>query len=155
MTHAVTLLLPEPLYEHFRQRAEWSHRGLEVELLDAIAAAAHTEFSSELIEDIEALEMLSDEELWRLRLAADETLLLQAINREFSSETWQHYATLKSKRQAETLTPQEQAELIALSDKMEEMNARRMAYVVQLASLRHMSVASLMEELDIKSPLYE
>jgi len=35
--HAITLHLPETLYERFRQRAEWTHRSLETELLDAVA----------------------------------------------------------------------------------------------------------------------
>jgi diketogulonate reductase-like aldo/keto reductase len=66
--HAITLHLPETLYKRFRQRAEWSHRSLETELLDAIAAAAPVgdELSPELIEAVEALEKLKDEELWRL-----------------------------------------------------------------------------------------
>lgn len=157
MTYVITLHLPETLYEHFRKRAEWSHRSLEAEFLDAIAAAAsaEAEFSPGRIEAIEGPGMLSDEELWRLRLTADETVLLQAINRGFSSENWQHYATLKAKRQAETLTPQEQAELIALSDQMEEMNTQRMGYVVQFASLRQISVDALMDELGIKSSLLD
>ncbi|HEV7509391.1 MAG TPA: hypothetical protein VGS07_31235 [Thermoanaerobaculia bacterium] len=89
------------------------------------------------------------------RLPADEAALLQTINQGFSSETWQHYASLKTKRRAGTLKPSEQAELIALSDQMEEMNVRRMESVSQLARLRKMSVDVLMEDLGIKSSLYE
>jgi hypothetical protein len=89
------------------------------------------------------------------RLPADEAALLQAINRGLSSEAWRHYASLKAKRRAETLTPQEQVELIKLSDQIEEMNVRRMEYVSQLARLRQTSVDALMDDLGIKSPLYE
>lgn len=89
------------------------------------------------------------------RLPTDEASLLQAINRGFSSDTWQRYTALKAKRGAETLTPQEQAELIALSDQMEEMNVQRMENVVQLARLRQASVDALMDDLGIKSPIYE
>lgn len=66
--HAITLHLPETLYERFRQRAEWSHRSLETELLEAVASAAPVgiELSPELIHAVEALEGLVDEELWRL-----------------------------------------------------------------------------------------
>lgn len=66
--HAITLHLPKTLYERFRQRAEWSHRSLETELLDAVAAAVSVEdeLSPELIGAVEALERSSDEELWRL-----------------------------------------------------------------------------------------
>jgi len=66
--HAITLHLPETLYERFRQRAEWSRRSLETELLEAVASAApaEAELSPEVIRGIEALEGLADEELWRL-----------------------------------------------------------------------------------------
>jgi len=53
------------------------------------------------------------------------------------------------------LTSQEQAELIALSDQMEEINVQRMENVIQLARLRQTSVDALMDDLGIKSPLYE
>lgn len=89
------------------------------------------------------------------RLANDEATLLREINQGLPRETWRHYAALKEKRRAETLTPEEQAELISLSDKMEEMNVRRMENVVQLARLRRTSVDALMDDLGIKSPLYE
>lgn len=96
---------------------------------------------------------------WQLaatpRLPADEAALLQTINRGFSSETWHLYAALKAKRRDGTLTPAEQAELIALSDQMEEMNVQRMESVSQLARLRKTSVDALMEDLGIKSSLYE
>lgn len=89
------------------------------------------------------------------RLSAEETELLQEINRGFASEKWHRYAALKEKRRAETLTPEEQIELIAFSDQIEAMNVRRMECVVQLARLRRTSVDALMDDLGIKSPLYE
>ena len=66
--HAITLHLPETLYERFRQRAEWSRRSLETELLEAVASAApaEAELSPDLIRALEALEGLADEELWQL-----------------------------------------------------------------------------------------
>ncbi len=60
------------------------------------------------------------------RLAGDEAALLREINQGLPQETWRRYAALKEKRRAETLTPDEQAKLIALSDEVEEMNVRRM-----------------------------
>ena len=44
---------------------------------------------------------------------------------------------------------------VAISDEVEEMNVRRMERVVRLARLRRISVDALMNELGIKSPLYE
>lgn len=78
--HAITLHLPETLYERFRQRAEWSHRSLEIELLDAVASAASVEgeLSPELVAAVEALKTLDDEELW--------CLAKEAMSREASQE---------------------------------------------------------------------
>jgi len=64
--HSVTLHLPETLYKRFQQRADWSHRSLETELLEAVASAAPVELSPDLLAAIEALEALGDEDLWRL-----------------------------------------------------------------------------------------
>jgi hypothetical protein len=89
------------------------------------------------------------------RLPAAEAALLQEINRGLSAESWQRYSALKKERQAETLTPEEQTELISLSDQMEELNVQRMERLIQLARLRKTSVDALMDELGIKSPPYE
>ncbi len=78
--HAITLHLPEALYDRFKRRVEWTRRSLEDELLDAVAAAApvEDELSPELISAVEALEGLADEELWRLAR--------QTMSREASQE---------------------------------------------------------------------
>jgi hypothetical protein len=89
------------------------------------------------------------------RLPDAEATLLQEINRGLSAESWQRYSMLKEKRRAETLTPEEQAELISFSDRMEELNVQRMERLIQLARLRNTSVNALMDELGIKSPPYE
>ncbi len=65
--HAITLRLPETLYQRFRKRAKWTHRSLENEILDAVASAsADDELSPDLLETVEALEEFGDDELWRL-----------------------------------------------------------------------------------------
>ena len=50
------------------------------------------------------------------------------------------------------LTPAEQAEIIAISDRIEELNVHRMEKVLQLARLRKVTVDHLMEDLGLKSP---
>ena len=67
--HAITLKLPSPLYDHFRSRAERTHRSLEAELLDAVATVAEDDedFAPDLTSAIAELGLLSDDEL---RLAA-------------------------------------------------------------------------------------
>jgi DNA-binding helix-hairpin-helix protein with protein kinase domain len=103
--HAVTIHLPETLYNRVLQRAEWSHRSLETELVDAVASAISEEgdLSPELIETVEALEKLDDEELWRLARAAT------------SPEASQALEALHAKQRDEGLSPAEdttRAELV-------------------------------------------
>ena len=97
--HSVTLHLPETLYKRFRQRADWSHRSLETELLEAVASAAPVEgeLSRELLTAIEALETLGDEDLWRL---AGEAM---------SDEASQELEALHLKQRDEGLSPEEDA----------------------------------------------
>lgn len=66
--HAVTLHLPDILFKRFQQRAKWSRRSVETELLDAVAAAApaEDELPAELLDAIETLGTLDDAELWHL-----------------------------------------------------------------------------------------
>jgi plasmid stability protein len=66
--HAITLHLPETLYQRLRQRAEWSHRSLEAEVLDAVASGTPVEgeIPPEILASVEALEELPDDELWRV-----------------------------------------------------------------------------------------
>lgn len=87
-------------------------------------------------------------------LSKPESDLLQEINLGLSQEEWKHYHELIAKRRAETLASGEQEELIALSDRIEEANARRMAYLVRLARLRQTSLEAVMDQLGIRAPEY-
>lgn len=97
--HAITLHLPETLYQRFRQRAEWTHRSLETELLDAVASAVSVEdeLSPALVNALEALEKLDDDKLWRL---AGEVM---------SREASQELEALHLKMRDEGLSPEEDA----------------------------------------------
>lgn len=88
--HTVTLRLPAPLYERLRERAEESHRSLESELLEVVAAVVPVpeELPSELGEAVEALNLLSDEELLqaaRSRMSGDSAARLEELNRKRQS----------------------------------------------------------------------
>jgi Arc-like DNA binding dprotein len=102
--HAITLHLPETLYERFRQRAEWTHRSLETEILDAVASAAsgEGELSPELMKTVEALNGLADEELWRLAKTV------------MSPEASQELEALHFKQRNEGLSPAEEATRLML-----------------------------------------
>lgn len=85
------------------------------------------------------------------RLPARESELLQKINLGLAQETWHRYHELAGKRGAETLTPTEHAELLALTQVIEEANARRVGHLVELAGLRGVSLDQLMLELGISA----
>lgn len=87
-------------------------------------------------------------------LSETETRLLQTINEGLPPETWQHYNKLIEKRQAETLTPDEHKTLVELSDRIEELNARRIEHLAELARLRQTSLSALMQQLGITAPPY-
>jgi hypothetical protein len=75
--------------------------------------------------------------------------LLQQINLGFSAQTWAEYHDLISKRQAETLTPQEHEQLIQLSNYLERQNVVRIRALSQLATLRNQSLDELMQHLGL------
>jgi hypothetical protein len=78
-----------------------------------------------------------------------ETDLLQKINLGLPSELWVQYRELIDKRDACTLTPQEQQTLVAISDRIEEANARRMGYLAELARARGVRLEVVMQDLGV------
>lgn len=82
-------------------------------------------------------------------LPRQEAELLRKINQSLSQIQWERYDQLLAKRRAETLTPEELDELIALSDQIEAANVRRIKYLAELARLRNTSVSALIAELGI------
>lgn len=84
-----------------------------------------------------------------------EAELLQQINLGIAPATWQRYHVLREKRHAQILTRDEQQELIAISDALEQANAQRMAALVALAHLRQTSLEALMDSLNLHTPVYE
>jgi hypothetical protein len=83
-------------------------------------------------------------------LPAEEEVLLQRINRAFPAEDQQRYDALVTKRQDETLTPDEYDELLRLSDRHEAFDATRIAALIDLAQVRGVSLTDLMSSLDIE-----
>ena len=69
--------------------------------------------------------------------------------------TWRRYDELKAKRRAAMLSEAEHAELIAIGDQVEIVNARRIVDLIQLASLRNTTLDALMDELGIRQTSVE
>ena len=87
-------------------------------------------------------------------LSKDESNLLLQINQGLPLDTQKHFDTLVAKHQAETITQDELQELIALTDKIEESEAKRAANTAKLAQLRGVTFSGIMEELAIRPPAY-
>jgi uncharacterized protein (DUF1778 family) len=82
-------------------------------------------------------------------LSKRESELLLAINQSFSHVNWQRYFELIDKRDAETITSDELSQLIGMTNGIEEANAKRLQYLIELAQLRNVSLEQLMDELDL------
>ena len=63
-------------------------------------------------------------------------------------------AERQQKRDAETLTPEEHAELIRLVNEVEIWNARRLEAVAELARLRGVRFPDLVRELGLGAPAH-
>ena len=88
------------------------------------------------------------------RLPKKEAQLLLKINHSLDTIDWTRYRTLIERRQAELLTEAEHRELIALSDRIEEANVKRIEYLAELAQVRKTTLPSLMKELGLKPASY-
>jgi len=84
----------------------------------------------------------------------EEAELLQQINQGLPPDVQQRYDELTAKRRAETLTPEEHQELLALVGRIEQADAERVRALTELAQLRNVSVTTLMAELGIRRPAY-
>ncbi|HEY0603342.1 MAG TPA: 50S ribosomal protein L9 [Herpetosiphonaceae bacterium] len=83
-----------------------------------------------------------------------EVELLQKINQGLPSELGQRYSALIEKRDAEDLTSDEHEELLDLTDQVEQLEAQRVEYLVELARLRNTTVTELIQELGIRPSVY-
>ena len=88
------------------------------------------------------------------QLSATESQLLLRINHSLSGIEWTRYHHLVAKRQSETLSADEQQELIALSDQIEIANANRIDALIELARLRNVSLDVVMGDLGLQPPSY-
>lgn len=81
-----------------------------------------------------------------------ELRILEQINRGLSETDWHRYHALVAQRQQEALSDEELAELTALSDRIELLNAERIERLTELARLQNKRLPELMDELGIAAP---
>jgi phosphopantetheine adenylyltransferase len=89
-----------------------------------------------------------------LTIPRHESELLLQINQKLPYEIQTAYDNLIAKRQDETLSSDEYQELLDLTEKVEQFDAKRIEAMIELANLRQTSVSQLMNQLDIKSHCY-
>lgn len=82
-------------------------------------------------------------------LTAAETKLLDRINNAISPEAWREYKTLRLKLDSGTLNELEHARLIALTDRIEELQADRIQAVADMAALRDVPFGELWRQLGL------
>ncbi|MEZ4295963.1 MAG: Arc family DNA-binding protein [Polyangiaceae bacterium] len=107
---AVTVNLPEPLYERLALRASKAHRSVEAEIVEAVSTSLPSEpdaLPTDMEEAISALHLLGDEDLWRAAGARVEPTKSQELEE------------LHLQRQREELTATESERLARL---MKEYN---------------------------------
>ena len=85
-------------------------------------------------------------------LSRQESLLLQKINRGLPTTTQQRYAELRAKLHSETIAADEYQELLGLIDEVELADANRLQALIELAHLRNVSLAEIMDQLGIHPP---
>ena len=78
-------------------------------------------------------------------LSKSESELLIKINQQIPVATNQRYAELISKRRAETLTSDEYAELVALGERVEQLETQRIEALAELARLRKTTLTAVMK----------
>jgi len=94
-------------------------------------------------------ERLQDSSRPKASLPKAEADLLQQINLGLSVERWEEYHSLLAKRRAETLTADDHAKLIAISDQIEQANVQRVSALVTLAEMQGTDLSTLMRSLGI------
>ena len=83
-----------------------------------------------------------------------ESKLVMRINQKLPSDIQVAYDNLIAKRQTETLNSKEYQELLDLTEKVEQFEAKRIEAMTELGGLRQISLTQLINDLDIKSPTY-
>lgn len=76
----------------------------------------------------------------------------QQINWGLPEDTQSRYNELRAKLQAETITPDEHQELLALVDTVEQADADRFQHLIELSQLRQVPLTDLISQLGIHPP---
>jgi hypothetical protein len=87
-------------------------------------------------------------------LSRKESKLLLRINQDLAPQKRQRIEELTDKMEFESITDEEHAELLRLSDEMEKLAVERLKAVIELAKHRKVSVDEMMEQLGMEPGKY-
>ncbi len=78
--------------------------------------------------------------------------LLTKIRQGIPADLQRRFDDLIGKRRGRTISQAEYEELLRLTEQIEDLDARRVEYLAELARLRETTVPALMKDLDLKTP---
>jgi replication-associated recombination protein RarA len=127
---------------------------VEVQMLSRDLIKAVKQLSQEDLEQFVSQVIKLQAQRKATSLPKNEAELLMKINQGIPSDTQKVYNDLIVKREAETLTVEEHQHLLLLTEQVEKLQAQRVQYLVELASIRGVSLSTLMDDLGIEMPQY-
>ncbi|MBW4601393.1 MAG: STAS/SEC14 domain-containing protein [Calothrix sp. FI2-JRJ7] len=127
---------------------------VEVQMLSKNLIKAVEQLSQEDLEQFVSQVIVLQAQRKATSLPKNEAELLIKINQGIPSDTQKVYDELIVKREAETLTVEEHQHLLLLTEQVEKVQAQRIQYLAELASIRGVSLPTLMDDLGIEMPQY-
>lgn len=83
-------------------------------------------------------------------LSEKESELIKKINRQLPEEIRSRYNILLNRKESQSLSDQEYAELLELTRYAEQFDVDRLKHLSDLARLRNISLAQLIDDLELK-----
>lgn len=117
--------------------------------LDELITAATQLNETDLDKRYQQIVALRTQRKAHMLMPSVESQLLDKINQGVPIEFRSQYDALRAKLKADTIAEEEHEQLIELSKRIEQFSADRLAAMVNLAQLRQVSLAELMESLGI------
>jgi hypothetical protein len=77
--------------------------------------------------------------------------LVRRASGDFDAAFWHRFYVLAAKLEAETMTHREQQEFLTYTDRTEAWSAERLAYLVELAKRRGVTVIDLIKQYNLRT----
>jgi hypothetical protein len=123
------------------------------QIIEGLINSAEQLKLSQLEELISRLQELRQQRLIK-RLPADESELVEKVNNWLPTDIQEPLSDLITKRDAGTLSAEEQNELSVLLEKAKEAHDKRVEVLTELAAIRSASLTVLMNDLGVRFPDY-